>query len=142
MLLRHIRNVLSVAIAVAAPSREWTIMPAPRLTRSTAASPSSSSGISATKFASLSERNRSSKARWVGFFQGRQAEPAGFPGEIGVIGSQPRINLTRFHGCFAPNHRLRAQIVPAKRGRGARQHQAAGEWEKASPYDRLLPVRR
>jgi hypothetical protein len=37
----------------------------------------------------------------------------------------PRVNLTRFHGIFAPNHRLRAQIVPGKRGRGAGQ--AAGE---------------
>jgi len=26
----------------------------------------------------------------------------------------PRVNLTRFHGVFAPNCRLRAQIVPGK----------------------------
>jgi hypothetical protein len=29
------------------------------------------------------------------------------------------VNLTRYHGVFAPNHRLRAWIVPAQRGRGA-----------------------
>jgi hypothetical protein len=45
-------------------------------------------------------------------------------------GQGPRINLTRFHGIFGPNHRLRAQIVPGKRGRGAGQPQAAGEGEK------------
>jgi len=28
------------------------------------------------------------------------------------------VNLTRYHGVFAANHRLRAQIVPGKRGRG------------------------
>jgi hypothetical protein len=27
------------------------------------------------------------------------------------------VNLTRYHGVFAANHRLRAQIVPGKRGR-------------------------
>jgi hypothetical protein len=29
----------------------------------------------------------------------------------------PRVNLTRYHGVFAPNHRLRGQITPARRGR-------------------------
>jgi hypothetical protein len=29
----------------------------------------------------------------------------------------PRVNLTRYHGVFAPNHRLREQLTPAKRGR-------------------------
>ncbi len=29
----------------------------------------------------------------------------------------PRVNLTRYHGVFAPNHRLREQITPARRGR-------------------------
>ena len=29
----------------------------------------------------------------------------------------PRVNLTRYHGVFAPNHRLREQVTPAKRGR-------------------------
>jgi hypothetical protein len=30
---------------------------------------------------------------------------------------KPRVNLTRFHGVFAPNSSLRAQVTP---GRGAR----------------------
>ena len=29
---------------------------------------------------------------------------------------RPRVNLTRFHGVFAPNSRYRAQITPAERG--------------------------
>jgi hypothetical protein len=31
---------------------------------------------------------------------------------------KPRVNLTRFHGVFAPNSRPRARITPAKRGKG------------------------
>jgi hypothetical protein len=30
----------------------------------------------------------------------------------------PRIRLTRFHGVFAPNSKHRAEITPAKRGKG------------------------
>jgi hypothetical protein len=29
----------------------------------------------------------------------------------------PRVNLTRYHGVFAPNHRLREHVTPARRGR-------------------------
>ena len=31
---------------------------------------------------------------------------------------KPRINLTRFHGVFAPNSRHHAQVTPARRGKG------------------------
>ena len=31
---------------------------------------------------------------------------------------RPRVNLTRFHGVFAPNSKYRALVTPAKRGRG------------------------
>ena len=37
----------------------------------------------------------------------------------------PRVNLTRYHGDFAPNHRLREQVTPARRGR--RKTEAAGD---------------
>ncbi|HIG43957.1 MAG TPA: hypothetical protein EYQ14_26015 [Gammaproteobacteria bacterium] len=30
---------------------------------------------------------------------------------------RPRVNLTRFHGVFAPNSKYRVQITPAKRGK-------------------------
>jgi len=29
----------------------------------------------------------------------------------------PRVNLTRFHGVFAPNSKWREQVTPAKRGK-------------------------
>jgi hypothetical protein len=31
---------------------------------------------------------------------------------------KPRVNLTRFHGVFAPNNKHRALVTPAKRGKG------------------------
>ena len=31
---------------------------------------------------------------------------------------EPRVNLTRYNGVFAPNSRHRAQVTPAKRGKG------------------------
>jgi len=30
---------------------------------------------------------------------------------------KPRVNLTRFHGVFAPNSNHRAQVTPTKRGK-------------------------
>ena len=31
---------------------------------------------------------------------------------------KPRVNLTRFHGVFAPHSKQRAWVTPAKRGKG------------------------
>jgi len=31
---------------------------------------------------------------------------------------KPRVNLTRFHGVFAPNSKYRALVTPTKRGKG------------------------
>jgi len=30
---------------------------------------------------------------------------------------KPRVNLTRFHGVFAPNSKYRARVTPARRGK-------------------------
>ena len=30
---------------------------------------------------------------------------------------KPRVNLTRFHGVFAPNSKYRVRVTPAKRGK-------------------------
>jgi Putative transposase len=46
-------------------------------------------------------------------------EPLDFLARLAALVPSPGANLTRYHGVFAPNHGLRAQIVPAKRGRGA-----------------------
>jgi hypothetical protein len=39
---------------------------------------------------------------------------------LAALVPRPRVNLTRFHGMFAPNSRYRAQITPAARGRQSR----------------------
>ena len=40
---------------------------------------------------------------------------------------KPLINLTRFHGVFAPNSKHRALITPAGRGKGSKQANRDGE---------------
>ena len=35
---------------------------------------------------------------------------------------KPRVNLTRFHGVFAPNSKYRLDVTPAKRGKGRPRH--------------------
>jgi len=47
----------------------------------------------------------------------------------------PRVNLTRFHGVFAPNSKYRAQVTPAKRGRGGR-HATTADPEARTPAER------
>ena len=37
---------------------------------------------------------------------------------------RPRVNLTRFHGVFAPNSKYRAKITPARRGNRKKCHSA------------------
>jgi hypothetical protein len=34
-----------------------------------------------------------------------------------AVGQHPRVNLTRYHGVLAPNHRWCAQVTPSGRGR-------------------------
>jgi Putative transposase len=52
-------------------------------------------------------------------------EPLDFIARLASLILTPRVNLVRYHGVFDPHHQLRAQIVPAKRGRG-RQQQGQG----------------
>ena len=48
---------------------------------------------------------------------------------------EPRVNLRRFHGVFAPNHKHRAGVTPAKRGKGAKP-KAADEGQERTPAER------
>ena len=41
-------------------------------------------------------------------------EPLDFLARLAALVPKPRVNLTRFHGVFAPHHRLRSQIVPGR----------------------------
>jgi len=45
-------------------------------------------------------------------------EPLDFISRLVSLVPKPRVNLTRFHGVFAPNSKCRALVTPAKRGRG------------------------
>ena len=38
---------------------------------------------------------------------------------LAALVPKPRVNLTRYHGILAPNHRWRGLVTPAKRGKGA-----------------------
>jgi len=44
-------------------------------------------------------------------------EPLDFISRLVALVPKPRVNLTRFHGVFAPNSKHRAQVTPAKRGK-------------------------
>src|SRR5690606_34811277 len=46
-------------------------------------------------------------------------EPLDFMARLAALVPKPRVNLTRFHGVFAPNSLYRMTITPAKRGKGA-----------------------
>ena len=48
---------------------------------------------------------------------------------------KPKVNLTRFHGVFAPNSQRRALVTPARRGRGNKR-QATDEGQEPTPAER------
>jgi hypothetical protein len=39
---------------------------------------------------------------------------------LAALVPKPRVNLTRFHGMFAPNSKYRVDVTPAKRGKGSK----------------------
>ncbi len=45
-------------------------------------------------------------------------EPLDFIGKLAALVPKPRVNLTRFHGVFAPNSKHRSHVTPARRGKG------------------------
>ena len=68
-------------------------------------------------------------------------EPLDFMAKLAALVPKPRVNLTRFHGVFAPNSKHRIQVTPAKRGKGRKtrspddssdqttsEHHAAMSW--------------
>jgi len=48
-------------------------------------------------------------------------EPVDFIACLAALVPKPRVNLTRYHGVLAPNHRWRGQITPAHRGKGVKR---------------------
>jgi hypothetical protein len=59
-------------------------------------------------------------------------EPLDFIAKLAALVPKPRVNLTRFHGVFAPNSKHRIDVTPAKRGRG----KASQENEDKTPEQR------
>ena len=47
-------------------------------------------------------------------------EPVDFVARLAALVPKPRVNLTRYHGLLAPNHRCRGLITPARRGKGVK----------------------
>jgi hypothetical protein len=47
-------------------------------------------------------------------------EPLDFIARLAALVPKPRVNLTRFHGVFAPNSKHRVLVTPAKRGKGSK----------------------
>jgi len=62
-------------------------------------------------------------------------EPLDFIARLAALVPKPRVNLTRFHGVFAPNSKYRARVTPAKRGRGGR-HATTADPEDRTPAER------
>ena len=63
-------------------------------------------------------------------------EPLDFIAKLAALVPRPRVNLTRFHGVFAPNSKLRVRVTPAKRGRGRKRRQPTGEsWLDKTPAE-------
>ena len=46
-------------------------------------------------------------------------EPLDFMAKLAALEPKPRVNLTRYHGVFAPNSKHRINVTPAKRGKGS-----------------------
>jgi len=55
--------------------------------------------------------------------------------QLVLLVPKPRINLTRFHGVFAPHSKYRALVTPAKRGKG-KKVQAADQAQDQTSAER------
>jgi hypothetical protein len=66
-------------------------------------------------------------------------EPLDFMARLAALVPRPRVNLTRYHGVFAPNSRWRGAITPGRRGKGAKRAVSA-EVEEDTPAQRLKRV--
>ena len=60
-------------------------------------------------------------------------EPVDFIARLAALVPKPRVNLTRYHGVLAPNHRWRGLVTPAKRGKDVKP---IADREVRSPAER------
>ena len=68
-------------------------------------------------------------------------EPLDFIARLAALVPKPRVNLTRFHGVFAPNSRYRARVTPGKRGKGG-PHTTTADPEERKPAERRAALGR
>ena len=64
-------------------------------------------------------------------------EPVDFIARLAALVPKPRVNLTRFHGVLAPNHRWRGLVTPARRGKGVKR---IAHTEARSPAERHVAM--
>lgn len=62
-------------------------------------------------------------------------EPLDFIARLAALVPKPRVNLTRFHGVFAPNSKHRASVTPAERGKGNKP-KAVDDLQERTPAER------
>ena len=62
-------------------------------------------------------------------------EPLDFIAKLAALVPRPRVNLTRFHGVFAPNSKHRALVTPARRGKGNKP-KTSDEAQEQMPAER------
>jgi hypothetical protein len=58
------------------------------------------------------------KTPWLNGTTHVMFEPLDFISRLVSLIPKPRVNLTRFHGVFAPNSKYRAHVTLAKQGKG------------------------
>ena len=66
-------------------------------------------------------------------------EPTDFIARLAALVPKPRVNLTRYHGVFAPNSSHRARVTPAKRGKGS-QPRGSNESRYQTPAERRVAM--
>ncbi len=67
-------------------------------------------------------------------------EPLDFIARLAALVPPPRLNLTRFHGVFAPNSPYRARVTPARRGQGAKPTKPTPEKDR-TPAEQQASMR-
>ncbi len=66
-------------------------------------------------------------------------EPLDFIARLAALVPRPRVNLTRYHGVFAPNSKLRVWVTPARRGKG-RKAQKPEQAPDQTPAERRASI--
>jgi len=66
-------------------------------------------------------------------------EPLDFISRLAALVPKPRVNLTRFHGVFAPHSKYRARVTPARRGKG-RKTQTPKETQDQTPAEQRVSM--